>query len=343
LATERDQHEKARSFFERGLALRRRFGLGSEAELRQLGVLASRQGEHEQAREYFVRARDESRRSGNVRAEHGAMVSLANAAITEGDLQTALETYRDLLAGSHGRIGDWERAVLYGNCSYVGHHIGILEESLDFANRAQAVAEGAGLLREVARGKINGGRALHLAGRFEEAQDRLEAAVRETRELSAPFYQTFALSYLISTLLDAPGDPRWPELEELSAESLRIAEGAGLRHAEITGSSLAARVKLGTGDIAGALQRSLRALRLLEESSAIECQEEEILHAHAVILRAAGRAADARVFRDRALGVIRSKASRMRDPALRGAFLTRIPVNVAIQRFSTEPPPPPRG
>ena len=328
LAAEWDQHARARAHFEQSLAVKESLGLGGEAELRHLGLSATRTGQHDDAREWFARAREESRRRGNQRAELRVMVDLANAAVTEGDLEAARSGYLEVLSDAPVALSDWERAVLYGNCSYVGHHLGIFDESLRYALQALEVAESASLVGEEARAKINAGRALHLRGRLEESLEFLRTAVEETRKGHTPFYQTFALNYLMAGLLDQTesGDE---ELESFYVESLRLASEADLKHAEITALSLGARIALRRHEPREALDRSARAVRLLDESGTTEAIPEEILHYHAVILRAGGDREAAVRYDQRASAVMEHKALRIQDPQLRTAFYG-VPINRAI-------------
>ena len=126
----------------------------------------------------------------------------------------------------------------------------------------------------------------------------------------------------------------WAELAlaEKTPEGLRAAEEAladtetyGWARSDITVASLRGRIALAEGRTDDAVKLSTAAVEeLAKRGGAVPAtRSEEILHAHAAILGAAG-SPEAATFAKQAADVVRSKAESLKDPDQRRSFLERV-------------------
>ncbi|MFG2719750.1 AAA family ATPase [Streptomyces sp. NPDC048416] len=106
---------------------------------------------------------------------------------------------------------------------------------------------------------------------------------------------------------------------------------SGMVRSEVAALSLRSRVLLAQGDLGEAEVSAREALSLLNEVGDMPAlRTEEMLYQAAVVLRAAGNHAEARVLLARALAEVTRKAEGIADDRLREGFLQNVPLNRAV-------------
>jgi len=137
----------------------------------------------------------------------------------------------------------------------------------------------------------------------------------------------------------------WLALSDVETESgaareavgrvLKLCQGSGLVHLQVLALTRKAELGLAEGLAAEADEASGQALTMLRRQGNVQGSEERVLMARAAVLEALGQPEAGAVLVNEAGGIVRSKAERIADPALRGRFL-EFPANAAI--LARQPP-----
>jgi tetratricopeptide (TPR) repeat protein len=217
------------------------------------------------------------------------------------------------------------------------------------------------------------GQMLIAAGRFEDAEEVLQAAIRRLRdEREANSYQGYNLALLGKLYLEwdriadaeAPMLEGWRQTQEarpaailplvrnyysellmhpryrhhdpqaaelLLAETVKECAHTGFQRSAIAALSLAARLALAQGEVAGAVELSGRAVAHLEKVGTMpSLRTEEVYLVQYEVLTAASDQAQARQWLERAAEVLTEKAASIGDPDRAAMFLERVPTSRAI-------------
>ena len=298
--------------------------------LRHAGALAARLADPVAARAALEESTAICRRLDDAWGLAASLNALGNVAFVQTDCAGARALFEESLDMARRYGWRHREGVQLGNCAFVLWHIGEHEAALARAEEALLVARQEGDPSEEARAHINAGRALCFLDRPVEAEARLRRAVALCRRARSPYLLTNALCYLAEARLADGSDEALREATALADEAVRVARRVHLAHAVVRGLSLGAQTLLAMGDVENAVERSDRAVALLETSGPLEVPREEVLFRHWAILAATGRPEAGRPYLVAAFEAVAAKADGFRDPARRRTFLERVPVNRRI-------------
>jgi len=157
--------------------------------------------------------------------------------------------------------------------------------------------------------------------RVDEARAALEAARAEVDEAAYRAVAPLVMSHCAELALAV----RTPEALRDAEAFLSQTETYGWARSDITVASLRARIALAEARVDDAVKLSTAAVEeLAKRGGAVPAtRSEEILHAHALVLAAAG-SADAPAFAGQAADVVGSKADSLKDPEQRRTFLEEV-------------------
>jgi hypothetical protein len=262
--------------------------LQSEA-LRRLAAVQAHVGELREARELA-----EAARAGAAHRpqESVALLQLATIALLDDDLEGALRSASRALALLRGVRG-WHlpgiQAAGHMLRGRIYRLLGLPARALGSMSRAVRLARQAGERRlELEAGARQGGLLLDL-DRPDEAEERLREALRGAGEIEDRRGQTLAAVWL-GTLLWEQSDP---EAASMLARAARLANEMGLGRAEAMALALRARVEREAGRTDAALDLTSRAAALLDRHGAELADRIVITGTRALVLHAAGQAAEA--------------------------------------------------
>lgn len=216
-----------------------------------------------------------------------------------GDVRRAAGA-RVNLADAHNRFG-----------SYAGAEAELREALAECRRVGNKTMEGYAL--------ANLGYSLMMQNRADEARAALEGAIVLATAIGDARLAIIARLYrLRAEVLSGSREPRvWEALDALALE----ARERNLSWLEISSLALGARARLASGEAEPALERSQRALALLEEARTVEEDEAEVFLAHAKALAALGRRKESAAIVARARRRLLEVAEKMEDQILRAQFM----------------------
>lgn len=325
-------------------------------------------GDLSRTRELAEEALDLYREVGDVSLEGDALRLLGRLEHLEGQYDLAVERYQaglaceqeagdeDGQADMHDRLGlvcldqgdyveglaslDRARAMYAANgrraqeARVLAHRatalwwLGDLEDAVETGTEALNLATTTGSRRAVASAEVTLGMIEAAAGR-PEARDRLEQASSLGLKIGNRSLQARAWLAL-SDVETESGAAR-----EAVGRVLKLCQGSGLVHLQVLALTRKAELGLAEGLAAEADEASGQALTMLRRQGNVQGSEERVLMARAAVLEALGQPEAGAVLVNEAGGIVRSKAERIADPALRGRFL-EFPANAAI--LARQPP-----
>jgi hypothetical protein len=131
----------------------------------------------------------------------------------------------------------------------------------------------------------------------------------------------------------------WLALSDVETESgaageavgrvLKLCQGSGLVHLQVLALTRKAELALAAGLTAEADEASRQSLEMLRRQGNVQGSEERVLMARAAVLDALDQPEAGVALIDEASRIVRSKAERIEDPALRRRFL-EFPANATI-------------
>ena len=163
--------------------------------------------------------------------------------------------------------------------------------------------------------------------RIEQARVELDGAREEVDDAAYRAVAPLVMSHWAELAL-AQGTPdALAQAEALLADT----DTYGWARSDITVASLRGRIALAEGRTDDAVQLSTAAVEELKKRGGAvpATRSEEILHAHAVILAAAG-SPEAETYAAEAAKVVRAKAETLKDPEQRRSFLERVRLSLDI-------------
>ena len=281
--------------------------------LRLLGRLEHMWGEYEPALKHYEAGLACEREAGDEDGQADMHDRLGLVCVDRGDYVEALtnlDRAQDMYA-ANGRRAQTARVLAHRATALMA--LGDLEEAARTAEEALDLAAAAGSRRAEASAEVTLGMIEAAAGR-PEAHDRLKRACSLGLRMGNRSLQ--ARSWL--ALSDVEVDP------EAAADAvkrvLKLCEGSGLVHLQALALARKSEFALSAGRTEEADLASNEALEILRRHGHVQGPEERILMARAAVLDALRQPSAGLSLRDEASGIMRSRAEKIADPALRQRF-----------------------
>ncbi len=346
--------------------------LGEGEARRNLGRAARDTGDYETAFEHFQAAAELFDATGAIQQQANVLIQIGTLHSERGQWEQGLRCFEKAMDISHQIDGKWEQAWALDNIAIIYASAGDYGEALRNSREALALARAIGDKIRERSNLINLGLITALLGDYEQATHLVEEALSISRTIQDQFGEAFALVNLgsfhrvlgqygaalshIGTALDLgrrlknlflvtdchyhlaktfyrcgqPGDS--DRVIEHALETIATAEQAGIDHYEVLGHCWLAMGHLARGEVDQAVAASTRAVEKLEGVGTIEGSEEEVYFNHFQILQAASRIDAASQALQHARQMVRKKAERISDPALRRSYLEQVRLNRHILR-----------
>ncbi len=288
----RNDYAEALEHAEPALALFREIGdrVSEEETLRYLGDIHCGRGDYEQGLDCYQNVLRIRREIGNRAREGGALGDLGDVHLLLGNYRESLDLHQESLAI------DLETGYKFGQ-TWCHHDIGVIQLNL---------------------------------GRLAEAKGELEQALALATEIRVPNLIVLSRNDLAHVLSNLGTKDNLAAALRLAREATETAVESSLVFGEITGRSYQAVAHLMLGNPSEALEQSRAAIALLETHRATEALPQEIYFNHSVILQTAKQSDEAMMWLQRAYDEVMAKGMRIRNPAFRESFLTRVPLNCEI-------------
>jgi tetratricopeptide (TPR) repeat protein len=255
-------------------------------------------------------------------SEGALEVSLAWEKLFAGDIAASLA--HDLAAArAEERAGNLRAACKHrAGAGYEQLLLGDYEAAVETLGDAIRVADVYDLALVSSEARHNLGLALAYLGRLEQALDVERQAIRAFSD-QGDLRMAGACHAYASIILELSNDLEGAEREAAQAVELFRDSPANLAYGE----ARLASVRLGRGDVSGALEPARHAMSLLEELQGLEDGEQHVRLAYAEALHAAGPAREAQAAIARARDALLTKAARIQDDGARARYLQRVPEN----------------
>lgn len=283
-----------------------------------IGALLLEMGELEEARQALTEHLALARRVGARPAEAYGLELLGCWELHWGDYAAAAERFRealtlqDTLRSKHGRVAAEEGLGL------ALYHLGELPEARHWLQRASECARAIGHRRRLIESLVVLGMVETALGMETNARERLSEAAVIARESECREGLVAGLAALAG-LERGQGD--LSEALRLAEEAASLARKGNLPVCERWAEAEAGLATLELVGAEAALPHTRRALALTTIVHEGWIGSERIYLAHARVLRALGRAAEAEVLEAQALARVQEKASRIPDTGLRARYL----------------------
>ncbi len=330
MALEGGDLSRARELGEEALDLYREIGdvsLEGDA-LRLLGRVEHMSGRYPLAREHYEAGLKCETEAGDEDGQADMYDRLGLVQVDLGDYVGAL-SYLDrarALYAANGRRAPEARVLAHRATAL--RWLGSLDEALQTAHAARALADASGSRRAVASAEVTLGMIEAAAG-LPEAEERLAQVANLGFRMGNRSLQ--ARAWLIRS--DVESDP---EAAAAAAERvLKLCVGSGLAHLEALALARKAELMLAAGRVTEADDASLQAVDILRRHENVQGSEERILMVRAAVLDKLDEPQEAFLFVAEAAKRIREKAERIEDAELRRRFLD-LPPNPAVLHAAGE-------
>ncbi len=282
---------------------------------------------------YFNQALAICRETGNQPEEAWTLWGMGGLALFVNDYTAALQHYNQARQiseqiGATLQVG-WD---LY-HAGDAWYNLGDYQQAMELYQQSQVVFNTSQHLRGKIYALISLGLVFIVLDKRDEAGTYLEQAMRQAEErqdLTLMFRSYQALSAYYRYL---GGEENLSYAVRLSNRVLKLAAEGGHFEHELLGYYLRAAAFQALGEVQEALKSSQAAIGQLERLTYIhspQISEAEIYLGHSRILAAAGQAAGAQAYRQKAHAEILRQADLIHEAQLRRDFLRRVPLNRAI-------------
>jgi tetratricopeptide (TPR) repeat protein len=235
-----------------------------------------------------------------------------------GEYEEALAHYKSSLKLDQ-QLGDRSGVALkLGNIGQAYADLGELDRAESYLAKAFKLGEQTGDPSSVADAAISWGQAKLARGDLAGALALLERGRELASENRERFQEIRGLEYIALAQLEAGQAPEGAL--ELARSATELARRMPMMVGVIYGLAITGLALLRLGDHAGAVAATAEAVELQAQHSRPEGAE-HIWYWHGLALAGAGRRSEARAALERAKAEVATKASRLRDPALRAAYL----------------------
>jgi len=253
------------------------------------------------------------------------LAARGSVSLFEGDHAGHLEHSRAVIATSE-LTGDERRAQqARGSVGYACLELGAYDEAVRHLREAMQASRRLGLHSLAAVARQNLGLALAHTGALDEARAEESLAAAEFVE-SGNRRMEAASRYYLGHIRMMAGDLIGAEKTTRAAVEMALGPPL-LPPIRAEGLGILAAILLAQDRAAEALDAAAEAVRLLDEMGGIDGGEATIRLSHAEALHATGDHAGAAAAITIARARLVDRASRIRDPARRGAFLEAVPEN----------------
>lgn len=283
-----------------------------------IGALLLEMGELEEARQALTEHLALARRVGARPAEAYGLELMGCWELHWGDYAAAAERFREALAlqdtlrSEHGRVAAEEGLGL------ALYHLGELAEARHWLRCSSERARTIGHRRRLIESLVGLGMVETALGVEATAREYLNEAVVIARESESREGLVAGLAALAGL------ERRWGDLSEarrLAEEAAALAREGGLPVCERWAEAEAGLAALGLAGVEAALSHTQRAVAMTTMVHEGWIGSERIYLAHARVLRALGRAAEAETLEAQALARVQEKASRIPDPDRRARYI----------------------
>jgi serine/threonine protein kinase/predicted ATPase len=246
-----------------------------------------------------------------------------------GEAEDALACYKRSLKLDQ-RLGDRvSLALKLGNIGQAYADLGELDKGERYLRKARVLCEQSDDRTTLTDVRTSLGQVNLARGKIDRATALFAKSVTSARENRDRYQETRALIYLAIATLRAGGDAA--EALELARTATEIARAMPMPVGEYYGLAIQAQALVALGRAGESLELSTRALEAIAEVQQPEGAE-EIMALHAEIAAAAGDAALAAETIARARAETERKAAKLKDQALRQAYLSS-PLVARIQKL----------
>lgn len=337
---------------------------------RHLGRAMYAQANYDVALQHFTAATELFEVSGASEDAGEVLIDIGTVYSEQGAWEDALDYLQSALEISRELDRKWEQAFALDNLGIVYHSLGDYTSALAHSHEALDLAREIGSRYREVGTLINLGIMLSYVGDYEQATDLLEQALAISRDIRSELDEVFvlinradiecaigqyedALAHLNTALSQAqglgrpyliahshlslatvynarrmPGDATL--LVQHAVAALETARDAGIEQLQVLALSWLAVGHLAQGELDSATQATSEAVRKLDHLGTLEAGLEQVYFNHFRVLRAAGRAGDAREALHRSRGIVSEAADQIADPSRRQSFLGRVPLNRQI-------------
>ena len=220
-----------------------------------------------QAIAQYTRAIEIANAVGDVAIAQRGYEGLGGALTLVNQIDEALRTYREMgeFGAAHGR-NEIQVSALNKSAFLKGLHQGDFDEAERLLERAEELAEPLGQCPSLAETHMVYCYSHTLAGKFDEAFDRLTQAEEISRHQNLVDGQLFSMTHLANTLLRMA---RYEEAKDMAAQALALAREAGNRvyESELVGITLPTYY-LSTADLPSARSHAEQGLAIATEIGA---------------------------------------------------------------------------
>ncbi len=283
-----------------------------------IGATYQRMGRLAEARQYLIEHLDLAHRIGVRPAEAYGLIQWGSLELRRGEYLAAADIFRQALdlqrelRTEHGRVA---AEVGTGLALY---HLGEIAGARRWLERAAERARPIQHQRRLAKALIGLGLVELAGGEPLAAQSRLTEAVALARESKARRYLAVGLAAL------ARAERRLGHLTEAlthATEAAQVGCEIDVPVCRMWGELEMGLALLARCDPQGALEHTGCAVDLAPRSDESWIGTEQVHRAHARVLRALGRTAEAQAQEQEALALVQEKAGRIPDPGLRARYL----------------------
>jgi serine/threonine protein kinase/predicted ATPase len=301
--------------------------------LNAVGNIQFDQGRGRDAERAYAEALVIYRRLGIRRLEAATLNNLGNVSLNLGEYEEAIRHYKHSLRIGQ-EIGDRVGiGATLGNVGQTYAMIGDLDRARRYLGKAIALDESSGDMNGLTDAQIGLGQVYLKQRDVESAAPALERGLELAQTARSRYQEIRALAALAFCRLDA-GQPA-AEALDLARSSVKLARQANVSGLLALGLCAEALALDRAGEPANAFARSAEALAIVDAGRNID-EVEVLLHIHARMALAAGRADEGRVILRRAVAEVRSRAERLRDDHWRALYFASHPACEILEDARSE-------
>ncbi|MFQ5594122.1 MAG: tetratricopeptide repeat protein, partial [Anaerolineae bacterium] len=297
----------------------------------QIGTLRSELGEWEEALRYLQEGLDISRKIDSKWEQAWALDNIGIVYACTGDYSEALRSSREALALAQAIGSKFRELKNLTNLGVITAYLGDYEQAIDLVQEAIRISRAIQDQQGETFALHSLGDFCRILGLYDDALSHLEATLNLAQELEMQFLVAACHNSLALTYHQRRQSGDLDRAIKHARAAISTAQLAEINHYQVVAHSCLALGFLARGEVDEAIEASSWAVEQLEGIGTIEGAEEEVYFNHFQVLRSAGHS-DAWQALQRARQIVRDKAARISDPALRQSFLEQVPLNRQILR-----------
>lgn len=296
--------------------------------LRTLGAVRWRLSDYVAANAHYQAALGLDRELGDRRGEGWSLNGLGLIAENQGHFGRAIDLYEEALVLVKDMGDLWGESIVLGNLGYIYARVGDVVRAREYYRQDLSICRSLGDRRGESWTQGYLGLLAHQEGRYRVSLLHGRRALALAREIDH--------DPLIASALHAVGHAyaglgKWDDAMQAYGAALTLRREAGMHALAMETASGLIQVALGQGKTATALSMANEILAYLDSGTVARTNEH--LRIYLAIYRALEAASDprARDILTEAQALLEAKAARIKDPALRDAYLNRVAIHQKIQ------------